>query len=94
MKEDAEKYESYLCQLLFSEYLKTVMPRTILVKEVFILMKKGTNHAKYKENKPSYKKNKHALGTYHDQKSAEFTVMPVIGKVVTYCSFIVFYAFY
>lgn len=34
------------------------------------------------------------LGTYHDQKSAEFTTTSVIGKIVTYCSFIVFYAFY
>lgn len=34
------------------------------------------------------------LGTYHDQKSAEFTATSVIGKIVTYCSFIVFYAFY
>jgi len=57
-------------------------------------MKKGKNCAKYKENKPSYKKNKHELGTYHDQKSAEFPARSVIGKVVTYCSFIVFYAFY
>lgn len=70
------------------------MLRTILIKEVFIRMKKGTNHAKYKENKSNCKKSKHALGTYHDQKSAEFTAMSVIGKVITYCPFVVFYAFY
>lgn len=40
MKEDAENYESYLCWLLFNEYLKTVMLGTILVKEAFILTKK------------------------------------------------------
>lgn len=42
--------------MVFSEYLKTVMLGTILVKEVFVLTKKGTNCAKYKENKPSYRK--------------------------------------
>lgn len=66
----------------------------ILVKEVFTLTKKGTSHAKQKENKPSYKKNKHALSTCHGQKSAEFIARSAIGKVITYCSFIVFYAFY
>lgn len=28
------------------------------------------------------------------QKSTEFTAVSVIGEVITYCSFIVFYAFY
>lgn len=46
-----------------------------------------------KKTNPAIRKT-NVLGTYHDQKSDEFTATSVIGRIVTYCSFIVFYAFY
>lgn len=46
-----------------------------------------------KKTNPAIRKT-NVLDTYHDQKSDEFTATSVIGRIVTYCSFIVFYAFY